>query len=235
MTSQYDQYVLGPPGLGMDDLTYTPQQFAAALRVLSPMTDASLDTLVATRQSDASGDHPDLSVEYLLARALASVVLTRRRGRNPLQGPLTNQVADEIQIHYQVMFCRDSFEYIPPEVGDSGHPPTVRALDRATRLLDSLIRRAQIIVDTTVDRSQINLTNAVFPAHGRTIQNLTRQVVGPAVTQSDHQCTICFEAAETGASIIMLPCNPGHWFHERCIADWLNLINTCPICRQTVD
>lgn len=45
----------------------------------------------------------------------------------------------------------------------------------------------------------------------------------------DIDCSICLEQNEI-KSVTMPLC--GHIFHEKCIKDWLEIKNNCPICRQ---
>jgi hypothetical protein len=49
--------------------------------------------------------------------------------------------------------------------------------------------------------------------------------VGHAV----HECSICQDAFEIGASVLKLPCR--HVYHTDCVTNWLRMNNTCPLCR----
>jgi E3 ubiquitin-protein ligase RNF115/126 len=42
-------------------------------------------------------------------------------------------------------------------------------------------------------------------------------------------CSICLMDINDGQKTILLPC--GHMFHDECITKWLNIHNTCPLCR----
>ena len=42
-------------------------------------------------------------------------------------------------------------------------------------------------------------------------------------------CSICLMDINEGQKTILLPC--GHMFHDECITKWLNIHNTCPLCR----
>ncbi|XP_059635897.1 uncharacterized protein LOC132278088 [Cornus florida] len=42
-------------------------------------------------------------------------------------------------------------------------------------------------------------------------------------------CTICMEGFESGKQV---PC--GHLFHPTCIANWVSLPTSCPLCRFNV-
>lgn len=42
-------------------------------------------------------------------------------------------------------------------------------------------------------------------------------------------CSICLMDVAEGQDTILIPC--GHMFHDACITKWLNLHNSCPVCR----
>ncbi|XP_015918327.1 uncharacterized protein [Parasteatoda tepidariorum] len=51
-------------------------------------------------------------------------------------------------------------------------------------------------------------------------------------TDEQHDCVIC-QDAETDTDKQRLPC--GHSFHKLCVTTWLELTNSCPVCRQKLD
>lgn len=54
------------------------------------------------------------------------------------------------------------------------------------------------------------------------------------VSHSDEleTCVTCLEDLKEGHTATVLPC--GHRFHRKCLKPWLELHNTCPICRYEV-
>ena len=34
--------------------------------------------------------------------------------------------------------------------------------------------------------------------------------------------------------IICLPCDEKHYFHTKCISEWLKRNNNCPLCKSTI-
>lgn len=68
------------------------------------------------------------------------------------------------------------------------------------------------------------------PASKSAVQSL------PAFTISDHllasdsaQCAVCMETFELGSEVKQMPCK--HIYHPDCILPWLELHNSCPVCR----
>ncbi|CAD8062959.1 unnamed protein product [Paramecium primaurelia] len=47
--------------------------------------------------------------------------------------------------------------------------------------------------------------------------------------EQEKTCYICQEDFRNGEQIAMMNCN--HGFHEDCIAKWLRMNNSCPVCR----
>ena len=56
----------------------------------------------------------------------------------------------------------------------------------------------------------------------------------PEDTAVDAQCIICFVDYTEQDTIITLPCDKRHFFHEDCITDWLKKNNTCPLCKKAI-
>ncbi|KAJ3698250.1 hypothetical protein LUZ61_001955 [Rhynchospora tenuis] len=46
---------------------------------------------------------------------------------------------------------------------------------------------------------------------------------------SEVPCAVCKEEIRIGERLTALPCT--HCYHEDCIKPWLNVRNTCPLCR----
>ncbi|XP_058080091.1 E3 ubiquitin protein ligase RIE1 [Magnolia sinica] len=59
---------------------------------------------------------------------------------------------------------------------------------------------------------------------------------GPAnervLLPEDAECCICLTAYEDGAELNTLPCN--HHFHSACVARWLRINATCPLCKYNI-
>jgi hypothetical protein len=47
----------------------------------------------------------------------------------------------------------------------------------------------------------------------------------------ENTCTICVSEYSSGESIVIMQCDPRHFFHTECIIKWLKINSICPICR----
>ena len=48
----------------------------------------------------------------------------------------------------------------------------------------------------------------------------------------DTRCTVCLDDISAGNRTALTKC--GHYFHQKCLRRWLEVKNTCPICKQSV-
>ncbi|KAJ1951107.1 hypothetical protein FBU59_000354 [Linderina macrospora] len=59
---------------------------------------------------------------------------------------------------------------------------------------------------------------------------IRRLPVLKASDTDDQSCTICNDEFAEDRDLTRLPCK--HYFHRECIKPWLELHNTCPMCRH---
>ncbi|XP_074269552.1 E3 ubiquitin-protein ligase RING1-like [Silene latifolia] len=68
------------------------------------------------------------------------------------------------------------------------------------------------------------------PAAKSAVEGLPTVDVTEEMLQSDSShCAVCMDEFELGAQVKELPCN--HVYHKDCIVPWLELHNSCPVCR----
>ncbi|GAA0167925.1 hypothetical protein LIER_22759 [Lithospermum erythrorhizon] len=69
-----------------------------------------------------------------------------------------------------------------------------------------------------------------------TLQGLTTSKVETMLYKSHESqvdCSICLGIFEDGEELKTLsPCN--HYYHSKCVDDWLKIKKTCPLCRTPV-
>ncbi|CAL1366475.1 unnamed protein product [Linum trigynum] len=75
------------------------------------------------------------------------------------------------------------------------------------------------------------LTTGQPPASRLVVERLPSVVVTKEDAGSDNStCAVCKDDMSAGEKAKLLPCS--HWYHEDCIVPWLNIRNTCPVCRH---
>lgn len=58
---------------------------------------------------------------------------------------------------------------------------------------------------------------------------LTKEEVGENTNNSIIACAVCKDEVSVGEKVTRLPCC--HLYHRECILPWLEIRNTCPVCR----
>ncbi|XP_030644430.1 E3 ubiquitin-protein ligase RNF115 [Chanos chanos] len=70
------------------------------------------------------------------------------------------------------------------------------------------------------------------PADKEMISSLPTVNVSSEQAESRLECPVCREEYAAGESVRKLPCQ--HCFHSDCIVPWLQLHDTCPVCRKSL-
>ncbi|XP_032391202.1 E3 ubiquitin-protein ligase RNF115 [Etheostoma spectabile] len=71
------------------------------------------------------------------------------------------------------------------------------------------------------------------PAEKEMISSLPTVCISQEQTDCRLECPVCREEYSSGESVRKLPCL--HYFHGECIVPWLELHDTCPVCRKSLD
>lgn len=71
----------------------------------------------------------------------------------------------------------------------------------------------------------------VRPASEDSFKNLEKVTID-ATTETE--CSICLGVLSIGLKAIRIPQPCSHVYHRDCIMRWLNIRNTCPLCRRTI-
>lgn len=71
------------------------------------------------------------------------------------------------------------------------------------------------------------------PAEKEMISSLPTVSVSREQTDCRLECPVCRDEYSVGESVRQLPCL--HYFHSGCIVPWLELHDTCPVCRKSLD
>ncbi|KAJ8287904.1 hypothetical protein COCON_G00005630 [Conger conger] len=71
------------------------------------------------------------------------------------------------------------------------------------------------------------------PAEREKISSLPTVIVSQEQADSCLECPVCKDDYSVGEPVRQLPCN--HFFHSDCIVPWLELHDTCPVCRKSLN
>lgn len=71
------------------------------------------------------------------------------------------------------------------------------------------------------------------PAEKEKISSLPTVIITQEHTDCNMECPVCKEDYTVGEPVRQLPCN--HFFHSDCIVPWLELHDTCPVCRKSLN
>ncbi|KAF5778042.1 putative transcription factor C2H2 family [Helianthus annuus] len=89
------------------------------------------------------------------------------------------------------------------------------------RLLDQL---------TQIEANQLGRINRNPPASKAAIEALGAIQIQEIHVLTDSCCAVCKDQFELETEAIEMPCK--HLYHADCIIPWLNLHNSCPVCRH---
>lgn len=90
-------------------------------------------------------------------------------------------------------------------------------------------------LDAVVSQLLNNLDNSTGPPPmaKNDIQNLPNVCVTRDQIEKNLQCSVCMDDFKLEEQVKQVPC--GHCYHKDCIVPWLELHNSCPICRKIFD
>ncbi|XP_025071063.1 E3 ubiquitin-protein ligase RNF115 isoform X2 [Alligator sinensis] len=71
------------------------------------------------------------------------------------------------------------------------------------------------------------------PADKEKISSLPTVTVTQEQVDTGLECPVCKEDYTVAEQVRQLPCN--HFFHSNCIVPWLELHDTCPVCRKSLN
>lgn len=101
----------------------------------------------------------------------------------------------------------------------------------ARYLLSSILGRNPLVVDH-VDEESFPVDHAPAAGRGGPAEAPAWRpppAVFAAPSVAGTVCAVCTEEIAVADPVVRLPC--AHWYHAGCIAPWLGIRSTCPMCR----
>ena len=73
------------------------------------------------------------------------------------------------------------------------------------------------------------------PPQPSPVRRQSKNILKTKILQKDHDdnCSICFEAIKIQTTVYDLKCK--HLFHTKCLDEWKNHKNTCPLDRSIIE
>ncbi|XP_059067100.1 E3 ubiquitin-protein ligase RDUF1-like [Cryptomeria japonica] len=84
----------------------------------------------------------------------------------------------------------------------------------------------QSVRDDHVEISEVELA-----ADREDMERLTQIIIAANHVNAESECSICTEPFQVGDDARQMPCHESHIVHARCLVQWLERRNNCPICR----
>ena len=66
------------------------------------------------------------------------------------------------------------------------------------------------------------------------VGSLSRKAFGKRTNKDTSECVICMEEYKETDDVAELKCDQRHYFHSKCLADWLKQKLECPLCKKPV-
>jgi len=101
----------------------------------------------------------------------------------------------------------------------------------ARYLLSSILGRNPLVVDY-VDEESFPVVDPPGPSSPSSSGGRSAEAPPPVRAPAGVAgtvCAVCTEEIAAADAVVRLPC--AHWYHHGCIAPWLGIRATCPMCR----
>lgn len=66
------------------------------------------------------------------------------------------------------------------------------------------------------------------------VEGLAKRKFNPSLFKAQSECAICLDKFTTKSKVSPLACDIKHYFHTKCISQWIQTKNQCPLCRQVI-
>jgi hypothetical protein len=78
-----------------------------------------------------------------------------------------------------------------------------------------------------------NVVAAVVSKPGL-VERFKRRLYGDLRVRNMIECVICMEEFKDSDQVAELKCDERHYFHQKCLEDWLQRKSECPLCKRLV-
>ena len=91
----------------------------------------------------------------------------------------------------------------------------------------------------TIDETESHLQDSTMRRWGSRPSIIIRKLGNSSYNKKkqagQNTCAICIDQFTDKCQITVLPCDVRHYFHTKCIQQWLERETNCPLCKAPID
>ncbi|XP_057814619.2 uncharacterized protein LOC131028369 [Cryptomeria japonica] len=124
---------------------------------------------------------------------------------------------------------REAIDLLSRALTEIENIPYIENIPGSSLVCDSILRAHNLLsLSIQSDREDFELA-----ADREDEERLTQIIIATdhVNAESESECSICTEPFQLDEDARQMPCHESYIFHTRCIFQWLERRNTCPLCR----
>lgn len=108
-----------------------------------------------------------------------------------------------------------------------------RTIDRALKLSRENFEGLHITGNLRIAAEEVHLLQKAIENGGNNMLPTKKADYHMLSPDRQMECCVCLDTTVSGTQVTLLPCT--HWLHAKCVEEWLETRDVCPLCRQKVD
>lgn len=207
-------------------LSIGPLKMLCILASFSPFPTSNHETI--SIHAPIINGEPILGDKPLSSSASDAIVLLNRGGVSFADKAITAQNAGAVCL---VVVQSEGMKW-PFQMSDSQgivnpNPPSLDSKDSSSTSNLPTIRIPVCMISLEDGEALRSYLSAVHSTHGDTLSDGKGTI---RFEEPSTECVICADSFSCSHRIYKLPCR--HTYHENCLKSWVEIKNTCPMCRR---